>query len=68
MNPATPSLIDIAQLAAVTDIARHYGVTSQTVSTWRTRYARFPEPVLHLGGKPIYLMPDVERWHASRST
>lgn len=68
MTPVTPAPIDIAQLAAVTDIARRFGVAAPTVCTWRTRYADFPDHVLVLGGKPIYLMPDVERWYASRRT
>jgi hypothetical protein len=68
MTPAPPTLVDVSQLVGIRDIAERYGVAGATVCVWRTRYPAFPAPVCHVSSGPVFLMPDVERWHASRRT
>ena len=59
--------------STIEDLARRYGVTTHTISKWRTNYPDFPKPAernLSLigfkGAQTLRRSTDVDEWLASR--
>jgi hypothetical protein len=60
---AVPKQVNVEDLVGAAEIADRLGLAqSQTVHSWRRRYADFPEPIAHLRTALIWSWPDVERW------
>lgn len=59
-------LVDRTDLVSGSDVAETYGVTRATVCNWHTRYPSFPRPVATPGGRPVWLMSEIQRWHRER--
>lgn len=69
MIPASPTLIDPAQLVGIREIADYYEVTDSAVCQWRTRFrSTFPPPVRQMKAGPLFLMPEVTAWHTAWRT
>lgn len=53
-------------LAAVSDLAKLFGVTMSAVINWHNRHDDFPEPLGLIGNRPVWYLPDVLAWQASK--
>jgi predicted DNA-binding transcriptional regulator AlpA len=62
--------VDTEDLVGAAEVAEILGLSSaNSVSTYRSRYADFPDPVVVLEKSRIslWLRQDVETWNAARS-
>lgn len=57
-----PDTDPYSDLAGISEIARHYGVTPQVVVGWRRRRPGFPTPVAVLAATPVYRLRDFTDW------
>lgn len=57
---------ELADLAAVGDLAVEYSVGKSTISNWAGRYDDFPAPLVTLSSGPVYSRRQVRRWHDVR--
>lgn len=48
-------------LLNITAMARHLGITTETLRSWEATYADFPRRRL-VGRRPYYLLAEVEEW------
>lgn len=55
-------LLNAAEVAAVLGLAHR-----EAISTYRRRYADFPEPVMRKGTCVLWLRRDIEAWSARRN-
>lgn len=56
-------LWDLDDIAGVSDLAPRYGVSMAAVANWATRYADFPQVLVHVGGRAIYSISEVDAWY-----
>lgn len=54
---------DLADLAAVGDLATEYGVRNSTIVNWINRYDGFPAPLIRLSTGAVYSRAQVREWH-----
>ena len=60
--------IDPAELVDANDVAALLGLARrQAVSTYRSRYPDFPEPVFERSQCVLWLRSEIERWGAGHS-
>lgn len=53
------------RLVTARDIARHYGLSIDTVRQWRKRYSDFPKPVAIVNqAQQVYYAEEVHTWVA----
>jgi chromosome partitioning protein len=53
-------------LVGIQEIAEMAGVTRAAVANWRTRFKKFPAPVVELASGPVFQRSDVRRWLKKR--
>lgn len=53
-------------LAGTTEIAEHFGVQTNVVGNWISRYADFPEPVADLARGKVFDLNAVVAWFNDR--
>lgn len=58
----TVRCVPVDELVGCAEIADWLGVSRQTVTNWRARWADFPAPIADLACGPIFDWRDVERW------
>lgn len=63
MSRSLPACWELADLAAVGDLAAEIGVHKSTITNWTTRYADFPAPLTTLSTGAVYSRQQVRQWH-----
>jgi chromosome partitioning protein len=53
-------------LVGIQEIAEMAGVTRSAVANWRTRFKKFPVPIVELASGPVFQRSDVRRWLKKR--
>jgi hypothetical protein len=57
---------DLADLAAVGDLAADHDVGKAAVCNWASRYVDFPAPLVELSTGAVYSRRQVRAWHERR--